>query len=175
MHLPSNAYNTIWYCLLALSKLSLLFDSDSVEVVAVGKKNIYERGVAIIQRFEEMSKNEDVWLNSKEVVGTLLAWLEKTNAVGNQRDNAVPTTRTAGSHEGSDKQPVEQIWEGQGIDISNQSVWPPMEDLETVVTSDLQFHPIEGMDIAVWQQMLDNFTWFGPGIEDSSSFSTYGI
>ncbi|KAL3478354.1 hypothetical protein BJX99DRAFT_108027 [Aspergillus californicus] len=179
MHLPANAYNTIWYCMLALCKLSLLFDSDSTETVAVGKKNIYERGVAIIQRFEEMSRSEDVWLNSKEVVGTMLAWLERTSSgAENQRGPAVSTSRLGGNgnHDDADKRPLEHehTWEGQGVDISQPSGWLATEAPGTVVSSDMQFHPTE-LDTAMWQQMLDNFTWFGPGLEDTSSFSTYGM
>ncbi|KAL4869245.1 hypothetical protein BDV12DRAFT_196491 [Aspergillus spectabilis] len=65
IHLPSPAYATIWYCLLALSKLSLLFHPNERRSIGVDrKKKIHEKATAIMQKFDELTLGDDFWPSS---------------------------------------------------------------------------------------------------------------
>ncbi|KAL2822683.1 hypothetical protein BDW59DRAFT_163665 [Aspergillus cavernicola] len=147
IHLPTSTFTTIWYALLSLSKLSLLFHPSEHQAIGVDKNTIHSKGVAIVRKFEELSLGADVWTSSKKVVGNMLAWLDKTN-------------NNITAQFGPDS------WQGQGTYLESQPVWPPSDSPEHVASMDMQFQLSDELDAAVWQQMLDSFTWVGPVTEN---------
>ncbi|KAL4878799.1 hypothetical protein BJY04DRAFT_220863 [Aspergillus karnatakaensis] len=154
LHLTSAAYATIWFCLLAISKLSLLFRPHELLSMGMDRAKVHENGVAIIRKFETLSSKEGFWTSSKRVVGSMLAWLEKSSS-----DSQRPQTAEAGSAQHQDA----------GTVPSTEAV--PEND----GTMDVQTQADDDIDFGVWDQMLDSFTWFGSGVDNHLNFGNFGL
>ncbi|KAL4939391.1 hypothetical protein BDV06DRAFT_199081 [Aspergillus oleicola] len=138
IHLPASAHATTWFCLLALSKLSLLFQTRGDQAIEAGvdKKSINDKGVSIIQRFQELDPGEEgFWTSSRRVIASMLAWLEKSSA------DARPKSASTDRH--------------------TQNYRPPVSSLEQAPATEVGFSWTDALDAELWQQMLDNFTWYG--------------
>ncbi|KAL4778917.1 hypothetical protein BJX76DRAFT_365716 [Aspergillus varians] len=183
VHFPASSYTTIWYCLLVLSKLSLLFRPNDHQAIGVDKKKIHDKGVAIMEKFKDLSQGDDFWASSRSVIVKMLAWLEKSHSEA----QPVSTDTRMGTHprccesHGSNHAPVSDSnsSQAQGSDIARQAVvWPPAyaPGLEHVASiDDVQFQLANGLDNGLWQQMLDSFTWFGPAAGDGLGFNPDGM
>lgn len=136
VHLPASSYATIWYALLSLSKLSLLFHSNQLD------RDIHGKGVSIVRKFEEVSVGADVWASSKKVVGNMLAWLTESLA---SIQSASASSQDSYRESCMDQSPTSSSENAASVDL-------------------MQLEPTEDLDAAAWQQMLDNFTWFDPGM-----------
>lgn len=170
VHLPSSTYATIWYALLCLSKLSLLFHADEHGSIGLDKRAIHSRGVAIIQRFGKLSVGNDVWSSSKKVVGNMLAWIDKTEA--GQQDPVPPSTRAAQNIH--DSQVSDQHSRPENARLEPQPMQPPSNPPEQATSIDMQFQPTYELDAAMWQHMIDNFTWFEPVLDNGFSRQNLG-
>ncbi|KAE8370355.1 hypothetical protein BDV27DRAFT_79170 [Aspergillus caelatus] len=76
VHLPLPFYTYLWYALLVLSKVLLLSDLEWEKTTGFGRR-IHGIGRAAIEKHGEVSRGNDVWANSKRVIGSMISWLEK--------------------------------------------------------------------------------------------------
>ncbi|PLN85652.1 hypothetical protein BDW42DRAFT_160300 [Aspergillus taichungensis] len=164
VHLPAPIFATIWYALLCLSKLSLFFHPSEHQGIGLDKTTIHSRGVAIIRIFEELSLGDDVWRSSKNVVGNMLAWLNRTN-VKTQPGLVSPNQQPTSSIGGRDKALQSSLPGAEHLDP--QPAQSPTHAPDQVATTNIQFPPYE-VDASVWQQMLDSFAWVDPLLEIDS-------
>lgn len=134
------SYTTIWYGLLVLSKLSLLSDAGT-EGKAVYNKDVYNLGLAAMQKMEAMSRGDNVWDNCRAVIGSMISWLESSRT--QPQSMQVPgTTKDAGN--------------------AHMLPQPIPEDFPRLTESAAV---AEDWDAMVWQQMLQDLTWIGPPVE----------
>ncbi|RDW89901.1 Zn(II)2Cys6 transcription factor domain-containing protein [Aspergillus mulundensis] len=173
-HLSAPAYATIWYCLLVLSKLSILFHPNEHRAIGVDKKRIHDIGVAIMAKFKELAPEngkENFWARSSNVIANMLAWLQRSN--GNASGNSQPisvghdTLGKPGSDASQDHEPKSSL--------AQQAVWQSAGSPGNIAPMDMWLQPVDAFDPSLWQQMLDNFTWFGPVAGDSLGFDHHGI
>ncbi|KAL4956321.1 hypothetical protein BDW69DRAFT_203445 [Aspergillus filifer] len=137
IHLPASAHATTWFCLLALSKLSLLFQTRGDQAIKVGldNKSIHDKGAAIMQRFQDLDHGgEGFWTSSRKIIASMLAWLKKP---------------------GADVRP-----KSASTDIHTQNDWSPVGSPGQATAMAVEFPLTDALDAELWQQMLDNFTWF---------------
>ncbi|KAL4970627.1 uncharacterized protein BDV14DRAFT_195308 [Aspergillus stella-maris] len=138
VHLPASAHATTWFCLLALSKLGLLFQTRGDQAIKVGldNKSIHDKGAAIMQRFQDLDPGEEgFWTSSRKIIASMLAWLKKA---------------------GADARP-----KSASTDIHTQNDWSPVGSPGQATAMDVEFSLMDALDAELWQQMLDNFTSFG--------------
>ncbi|KNG87112.1 hypothetical protein ANOM_005303 [Aspergillus nomiae NRRL 13137] len=76
IHLPLSFYTYLWYALLVLSKVLLLSDLEWEMTTGLGRR-IHGVALAAIAKHGELSRGNDVWANSKRVIGSMISWLEK--------------------------------------------------------------------------------------------------
>lgn len=103
VHLPLSSHTTLWYCLLILSKLTLLSSTDVWDEKAGFKKeDVYQLGLDVMTKFRALSIGDDVWANSGRVVGSMLSWFEKHRMSSLQLSDTGPHRGIArSSHESS--------------------------------------------------------------------------
>ncbi|KJK62998.1 GAL4 like protein [Aspergillus parasiticus SU-1] len=76
IHLPLSFYTYLWYALLVLSKVLLLSDLEWERTTRLGRR-IHGIARAAIEKHGELSSGNDVWANSKRVIGSMISWLQK--------------------------------------------------------------------------------------------------
>ncbi|KAB8265736.1 hypothetical protein BDV32DRAFT_158089 [Aspergillus pseudonomiae] len=76
IHLPLSFYTYLWYALLVLSKVLLLSDLGWERTTGLGRR-IHGVALAAIEQHGELSRGNDVWANTKRVIGSMISWLEK--------------------------------------------------------------------------------------------------
>ncbi|KAE8330722.1 hypothetical protein BDV39DRAFT_212672 [Aspergillus sergii] len=76
IHLPLSFYTYLWYALLVLSKVLLLCDLEWERTTGLGRR-IHRIARAAIEKHGELSSGNDVWENSKRVIGSMISWLQK--------------------------------------------------------------------------------------------------
>ncbi|PYH92521.1 hypothetical protein BO71DRAFT_329731, partial [Aspergillus ellipticus CBS 707.79] len=79
VHLPTASFVIIWHSLMVLSKLSLIFGSQT-EIVEIRKKTVHDVGLALMRKLDEMSRGDDVWANCKRIIGSMVSWLENSKS-----------------------------------------------------------------------------------------------
>lgn len=170
LHFSSTTYSTIWFSLLVLSKLSLLFHPNRQQVTGVNKKHIQDKGAEIIQKFKDISLEEDgFWKSSIRAISTLLAWLEKSNT------EARPGSASADVHTACDNSDsISQSSHFLGPNATHQPGWPQTYTPDIVASMNGQSQSTDDFDVHLWQQMLDSFTWFGP-LEEGFGFGHYNM
>ncbi|KAL2846885.1 hypothetical protein BJY01DRAFT_263211 [Aspergillus pseudoustus] len=181
MCLPASAYGTIWYCLLMLAKLSLLFPADEGRACGVDDATIRAAALRVNGKLQTMSIGDDVWRNAVSVQEKMLAWLERAGADAPALFHSPKKQAGASSAGTSDKVPclpsvqwmkelagdAHRAKQEQQRHVTNM----PAADIPS---TDTQFCLADDMEFGLWQQMLDNFTWFGPGMENDMSFMDTG-
>ncbi|KAB8212559.1 hypothetical protein BDV34DRAFT_208278 [Aspergillus parasiticus] len=76
IHLPLSFYTYLWYALLVLSKVLLLSDLEWERTTRLGRR-IHGIARAAIEKHGGLSSGNDVWANSKRVIGSMISWLQK--------------------------------------------------------------------------------------------------
>ncbi|KIA75564.1 hypothetical protein HK57_00667 [Aspergillus ustus] len=186
MSLPASAYGTIWYCLLMLAKLSLLFPAGEGREFGIDDATIRAAALGVNAKLQVLSVGDDVWCNAVSVQEKMLAWLERAGADAPALFHS--PRKQAGASAGipcaSDKVPclpsvqwmkelngdahrAKQPQQAQEQHVANVSS-------AQVTSTDAQFVLPDDMEFGLWEQMLDNFTWFGPGMENDMSFMDFG-
>lgn len=175
VHLPTSSYTILWYSLLVLSKLSLLFSEDPAEQLGVDNQKIYNVGVAIMQRIASFSQGDDVWENSKRVVGSMLVWLEKSKTETRQmvfdKTSLLELTRDASDDtEDNELEPTPLLGASEGLH-SHQDTWPMIESAGHLDSAaHIEAHAAMNWDASFWQGMLESLPWFSTSIDSSSVF-----
>ncbi|KAL4995126.1 hypothetical protein BDV10DRAFT_137557 [Aspergillus recurvatus] len=168
-HLPASAYATVWYCLLVLSKLTILFHPDEHQALGVNKEGLHHIGVGVMAKFKklvpEIGEN-NFWTSSRNVIATMLAWLEKSDGNGSCH---LQTNSAGRDSHGKPITDPSQDYE-QGLHVAQQPDTPG-----NATSMDMWFQSTNYLDDGMWQQMLDNFTWFGPAAGDALGFDHDGI
>ncbi|KAL4795385.1 hypothetical protein BDV19DRAFT_398754 [Aspergillus venezuelensis] len=153
VHLPASAHATTWFCLLVLSKLSLLFQSRGDQAIKVGldNKSIHDRGSAIMQRFQDLGRGEEgFWTSSTKIIASMLAWLKKS---------------------GADARP-----KSASTDIHTQNDWSSVGFPGQATATDAESPLMDASGAELWRQILDNFTWFGSvTVQDGLSLDHYQL
>ncbi|KAI9035873.1 uncharacterized protein KD926_002805 [Aspergillus affinis] len=75
VHLPLPFHTYMWYALLILSKTLLLSNMDHPKTLNL-EASICGNIVATLNRMEALSTGQDIWANSRNVVGSMLSWLK---------------------------------------------------------------------------------------------------
>ncbi|KAL4743284.1 hypothetical protein BDV11DRAFT_166407 [Aspergillus similis] len=167
-HFPASAYTTVWYCLLVLSKLSILFHPDEHRTLGVDKESIRHVGVDIMVRFKNLTPEigeNNFWMSSRNAIANMLAWLEKSN--GNVGGHS--QTDFAG-RDGHGKPMIDSPQDYElGSNVAQQ-----LEFSGSAAPWNIWFQSTDYLDARLWQQMLDNVTWFDPVAGDSLSFDYDG-
>ncbi|KAL2869453.1 uncharacterized protein BJX67DRAFT_379007 [Aspergillus lucknowensis] len=173
IHLPVPTYGTIWYCLLMLAKLCLLFSSEEAQKFGVDKSTVQKNGVAIIAKFKELTIGDDVWANSIKVVERMLSWLEKASTEG-QSPFTPPKKRLTQRRDGSCQTTVQASVPGDGHKSAREAAIAPHRAPEHASPTGLWDQTPDDPAFDLWQQMLDSFTWVGPGMENDFSSTDLG-
>ncbi|KAH8428439.1 uncharacterized protein LDX57_006137 [Aspergillus melleus] len=75
VNLPLPFHTYMWYALLVLSKTLLLSNMDHSKTFAL-EASICGNTVAILNRMETLSTGQDLWANSRNIIGSMLSWLK---------------------------------------------------------------------------------------------------
>lgn len=175
VHLPTSSYNILWYGLLVLSKLSLLFSNDAAELLGVDNQKIRNAGVAIMQKIGSFSQGNDVWENSKKVIGSMLLWLEKSKPETRQtafdKTSPIVLTRNASGHTEDDQVgPTPLLGPSEDLNM-DQDTWPMTESPSHLFSAAyIEAHAAMDWDPSLWQGMLESLPWFSTSIDSPSVF-----
>ncbi|KAJ0416239.1 hypothetical protein BJY00DRAFT_238069 [Aspergillus carlsbadensis] len=170
--LPSSSYGTIWYCLLLLAKLSLLFPAAEGRILGVDYPTIRTAALGVIAKLQSLSVGEDVWHNAVAVQEKMLSWLERA---GSDPPSLFHSPRKQAGYAGdkalslSNAQWIKEMGEHRGG--QNNISTPSAVQAASI---DTPYALPNDMDSNLWQQMLDSFTWFGPGMDNDLSFLELG-
>jgi len=180
VHLPACSLTTLWYCLLILSKLTLLAPTDVWnEKIGLEKKSVYQLGLDTMEKFGALSTGDDVWANSRRVIGSMLSWLEKHEMSNLQPSNIEPHKVTSNSHGLSHPTctsnniytsdniysadaSVPASWYGKSAGFHNDTNANavPSSGLSSLQSNQAEYieNPTqEFWNDAIWQQMLEDF------------------
>ncbi|RHZ74440.1 hypothetical protein CDV55_107202 [Aspergillus turcosus] len=163
IHLPTTCYTILWYGLLALSKLSLLFPSPAAVALGVDNQTIHNVGIAIMQKIGSFSKGGDAWENSKNVIGSMLSWLEKSKPETQQTApvQAGPMApNDIGDCLSSDHTAITSSPRARGDAYIHQDAWPSIDIPSHLDPADyIEAQAAVDWDAGLWQGMLDSLTW----------------
>jgi hypothetical protein len=175
VHLPACSLTTLWYCLLILSKLTLLAPTDVWnEKIGLEKKSVYQLGLDTMKKFGALSTGDDVWANSRRVIGSMLSWLEKHEMSNLQPSNIEPHRATPNSHGLSHPTctsnniytsdniysadaSVPASWYGKSAGFQNSTNVNAVPSLQSNQTEYIENPTQEFWNDAIWQQMLEDF------------------
>lgn len=175
VHLPACSLTTLWYCLLILSKLTLLAPTDVWnEKIGLEKKCVYQLGLDTMKKFGALSTGDDVWANSRRVIGSMLSWLEKHEMSNLQPSNIEPHRATPNSHGLSHPTctsnniytsdniysadaSVPASWYGKSAGFQNSTNANAVPSLQSNQTEYIENPTQEFWNDAIWQQMLEDF------------------
>ena len=177
VHLPLSFYTYLWYALLVLSKVLLLSDLEWERTTGFGRR-IHGVARAAIEKHGELSRGNDVWANSKRVIGSMISWLEKHQASRGpeQRLRNHPSSMM---HHSTVVNEIAHYSSASAGSDSNESgrqfTFPTHQPDPGQVATELRFGQIasEGMgdgvednwDAILWQQMLEGPVF--PGLPSS--------
>ncbi|KAE8337342.1 hypothetical protein BDV24DRAFT_140134 [Aspergillus arachidicola] len=181
IHLPLSFYTYLWYALLVLSKVLLLSDLEWERTTGLGRR-IHGIARAAIEKHGALSSGNDVWANSKMVIGSMISWLQKHQDLRGP-EQRLPNHPSSMMHHLT---VVDENTHYPSASASSNSTEPgrrytfptQQPDLDQVVT-EYTFDQIalEGMDDGVdgfwdatlWQQILEGPVF--PGLPSSLHIS----
>ncbi|KAE8140259.1 hypothetical protein BDV38DRAFT_280255 [Aspergillus pseudotamarii] len=176
VHLSLSFYTYLWYALLVLSKVLLLSDLEWERTTGFGWR-IHGIARAAIEKHGKVSRGNDVWANSKRVIGSMISWLEK------HQDLPGPEQRLRNHPSSTMHYPSASA--GSDLNESRRQTTFPTHQLDYCqVATEFRFGQIalEGMgdgvddywDAILWQQMLEGPVFPGlPSLHMSTSECFY--
>ncbi|KAL2855589.1 hypothetical protein BJX68DRAFT_263947 [Aspergillus pseudodeflectus] len=170
--LPSSAYGTIWYCLLILAKLSLLFPPAEGRIFGVDYPTIRTASLGIKAKVQALSIGDDVWHNSVAVQEKMLSWLERAGSDAPSLFHS-PRKQSGSAVHKAPSVPIARCFR-ELCEHQDERKDPPTPSEMQAASIDTLFAVPDDMDSNLWQQMLHNFTWFGPGMDNDLSFMDFG-
>jgi hypothetical protein len=170
--LPSSAYGTIWYCLLILAKLSLLFPPAEGRAFGVDYPTMRTASLGVKAKLQSLIIGDDVWRNSVAVQDKMLLWLERAGSDAPSLFHSPRNQSVSAGHK-VPSLPIAKCFKEICEHQKQQNDLTTPSEMQAASIDALCDIP-DDIDSNLWQQMLDNFTWFGPGMDNDLSFMDFG-
>jgi len=155
------------------------------EKIGLEKKSVYQLGLDTMKKFGALSTGDDVWANSRRVIGSMLSWLEKHEMSNLQPSNIEPHRVTPNSHGLSHPTctsdniysadaSVPASWYEKSAGFQNSTNVNAVPSLQSNQTEYIENPTQEFWNDAIWQQMLEDFAVMPTALPAQFSSSSLG-